>query len=102
MSSIAPSKGQDYLNVLLASEISVDLMTLFHKNPGVMDSIDGLARRIGYLPDAIRSDLDAIAGLGVVTKKKLGDRDVYSLDRRKDAEIQDIINNYLLNCKLNT
>lgn len=73
----------------------MDLMTLFHKNPGIMDTIDGLARRIGYLPTAIGADLDAILSLGVITKKKLGDREIYSLNKAKDSEVQTAIGDYL-------
>lgn len=91
------SDVQGYLDILLANEVRVDIMTLFHKNPGIMDSVEGLARRIGSVPEAIASDIDEIVKLGVVAKKKLGNRYIYCLDHSRDKEVQDAIANYLLN-----
>ena len=99
MSSVAGIDGQGYLDILLGSEVRVDLMTLFHKNPGIMDTIEGLARRIGYLPEAIRNDLEAILNLGVISKKKLGEHEIYSLNRARDDEVQSAIGDYLKNLK---
>jgi DNA-binding transcriptional ArsR family regulator len=91
--------GQGFLDILLGSEARVDLMTLFHKNPGIMDTIDGLARRIGYVPDKIGADLDAILSLGVISKRKMGGREIYSLNKARDSEVQTVIGDYLKNLK---
>ncbi len=90
-----PTKAQEYLDILLASEIRVDLMTLFHKNPGIMDTSEGIARRIGLLKEAVQTDLEEIAKLGVIGKKKFGAREIYFLNHSKDVEIQQSIGAYL-------
>jgi hypothetical protein len=87
------------MDVLLASEMRADLMTLFHKNPGIMDTPEGIARRMGHLQEAIQPDLDEISKLGVITKKKLGDREIYFLNHSKDREVQESIGNYLQTMK---
>lgn len=91
--------GQKFLGILLASETRADLMTLFHKNPGIMDTPDGIARRLGLLPERIQSDLDEISKLGIITKKKLGNHEIYYLNHARDTEVQQSIGTYLQTVK---
>jgi predicted transcriptional regulator len=97
--SISAANPQDYLDILLATEVRVDLMTLFHKNPGIMDTSEGIARRIGYLPEAVQTDLDEISKLGVITKRKMGQREIYFLNHARDKEVQDSIGSFLQSMK---
>lgn len=47
--------GSELLNRRLSSEAKAQLLLLFHKNPGLIDTIDGVARRIGRTINAIHS-----------------------------------------------
>ena len=83
------------LSELLASEIRGDLLTLFHRNPGLIDTIDGVARRIGRTAVAIESDVKDLAKLGVLKTKIIGKSEVIFLDRNKDREILESVADHL-------
>ncbi len=96
------SGGQEILNVLLANETRADLVYIFRKNPGLIDSADGVARRIGRNQEAIRQDVEELVKLGVLRTRRLGDSTatvVISLDRQKDREIQNDVGKFLQNLK---
>ncbi|MDH2899692.1 MAG: hypothetical protein PXY39_01850 [archaeon] len=91
--------GQEILSVLMANETRADLVTLFRKNPGLMDSLEGVARRIGRSQSAIQDDIAELVKLGVLRSRKLGTHDVISIDSLKDKEIQNEVGSFLQNLK---
>ena len=88
------------LDTLLASETRADLLTLFHRNPGIMDTPEGIALRIGSSKAAIQEDLGELVKLGILVKKQIGAHEVISLDTKRDREIQEAIANHLKGLKL--
>ena len=95
------ASGQEILDVLLANETRADLVTMFRKNPGLVDSVEGVARRIGRTQAAVQEDVAELVKLGVLRTRKLGDREVISIDRLKDKEIQNEVGEFLQNLKPN-
>lgn len=87
--------GENVLSKLLASEVRGELLSLFHRNPGLIDTIEGIARRIGRTPGLIEADLRALVELGVLTRKKMGSSEVIRLDRLKDKEVLDSVANQI-------
>ena len=85
--------------LLFSTEVKGDLLVLFHKNPGLMDTFDGVARRIGRVSKAIDSDVRDLVTLGVLKTKQVGAREVIFLDRSKDRETQATIVNHLKTLK---
>ncbi len=79
------------LAVLLGSEIRGDLLTLFHRNPGLIDTIEGVARRIGRTSDTIELDVKELVRIGVLKQKKIGVSEVVLFDRAKDKQILESI-----------
>lgn len=79
--------AEQILSTLLASETRGDLLVLFHRNPGLIDTIEGVARRIGRTPGSIQSDVRELVKLGVLKEKKVGGADVILLDRVRDREV---------------
>ena len=75
------------ISTLLGSEVRGDLLVLFHRNPGLIDTIEGVARRIGRRADTIQSDVRELVTLGVLREKKIGRTEVIFLDRAKDREL---------------
>jgi predicted transcriptional regulator len=57
---------------LLSSEVKGDLLVMFHKNPGIMDTMDGVARRIGRTASAVETDVEDLVKLGLLRKKRIG------------------------------
>lgn len=89
------SEGKDLLNKLLSSEIRGDLLVLFHRNPGLIDTVEGVARRIGRAPSSVEADVQDFIGLGILRVRKIGESEVVSLNRSKDKEIQGIVADHI-------
>jgi predicted transcriptional regulator len=91
----SPSLTEDeFLSVsgkLLSSDIKVDVLKLFHGSPGLIDTLDGIALRIGRKRSEIGEDVTALLELGVLLKKQIGKSEVIYFDTAKDSEIQEKI-----------
>lgn len=81
--------------LLFSTEVKGDLLVLFHKNPGLIDTFEGVARRIGRNGKTIDSDARDLISLGVLKARQIGAREVIFLDRTKDKETQLSIVDYL-------
>ena len=83
------------MSTLLASEVRGDLLILFHKNPGLIDTVDGIARRIGRTTISVISDVRELLQLGLLKQERIGASEVVFLDRAKDREILELVANHL-------
>ncbi|MEM2226508.1 MAG: RAD55 family ATPase [Candidatus Bathyarchaeia archaeon] len=68
---------------LLDSEVKAELLALFHTNPGLSDSIEGIARRLGRSAEEIRSDLRDLVEMGLLNVVEL-----FSYNPKRGAEIE--------------
>jgi len=73
---------------LIGTEIKAELLRLFHMNPGILDTVDGIARRIGRMPNDVKTEISMLVELGVLRKERFGNLDVVSLNTSGDKEIQ--------------
>jgi predicted transcriptional regulator len=87
--------GSEVLSTLLASEVRGDLLVLFHRNPGLIDTVDGVARRVGRTTIAVISDVRELLQLGVLRQKRIGNSEVVFLDRARDQELLESVANHL-------
>jgi predicted transcriptional regulator len=85
------SEGGELLDKLLSSDVKAELLALFHGSPGIIDRLDGVARRIGRTASEIEADVKDLVDLGVLLEKKFGGSEVIYFDRKKDAEIRQVI-----------
>lgn len=83
--TIVPEK---MLEMLLASETKGELLILFHKNPGLIDSLEGIARRVGKTVRAIEEEVNDFIKLGILRTKPIGNGQAIYLDLERDREIQ--------------
>jgi predicted transcriptional regulator len=90
----------DVLSTLLASEVRGDLLVLFHRNPGLIDTVDGIARRIGRATISVISDVRELLQLGVLKQKRIGASEVVFLDRAKDRQLLDSVAKHLKTLKI--
>ena len=56
-----------------------------------MDTIDGVARRIGRTASVVETDVEDLVKLGLLRKKRIGKLEVVLLNREVDKKIQDSI-----------
>src|SRR5437660_12276239 len=83
----------------VSTEIKGDLSVPFHKNPGLIDSLDGVARRIGRIGTAIQADVQDMVSVHILGARQIGGREIIFLDRSGDKAAQESILNYLKNLK---
>jgi len=76
---------------LLSSDVKLELLTLFHSNPGLIDKIDGIALRIGRNGNEIEKHVKDLLDVGLLVVKKIGESEVICLDVMRDNEIQQMI-----------
>jgi len=72
---------------LIGTEIKAEVLHLFHMNPGILDTVDGIARRVGRMPKDVETEIQPLVELGVLRKERFGNLDVVSLNTSKDREI---------------
>ena len=89
------SEARQIIATLLSNDVRGELLALFHRNPGLVDTIDGVARRIGRLGTAIENDVQELVSLGILKTKMIGTSEVLILDRAKDREILDAVANHI-------
>ena len=75
-------------------------MSLFHRNPGLIDTIESVARRVGRTREFIEQDVDALVELGVLVRKKIGNSEVIRLDALKDKQILESVANHIRTIKV--
>ncbi len=93
------SKERELLDRLLSSEVKGELLLLFHRNPGMIDTMENVARRIGREAKTIETDMRDLVDLGLVKTRHIGRFEVFALDRARDKELQDTIANYIRSLK---
>ncbi len=85
------SQAGQMINRLLGSEARGDLLMLFHRNPGIIDTLEGVALRIGRRAESIEADLKDFVDLEILRTRRIGNSNVFSLDRGKDRETQQLL-----------
>jgi hypothetical protein len=89
------SGGKELMERLLGTESKGELLMLFHRNPGIVDTLDGVARRLGKHGLQIEADIDDFLDLGILVKTEAGKMVLISFSKEKDAEIQDSISSFI-------
>ncbi len=89
----------ELLERLLSSEVKGELLILFHGNPGLVDTVDAIARRIGRTGAEITEDVKDFISLGIIQQRTIGKTSVVQLNRTRDKEIQKSLGSYLSTLK---
>jgi len=80
---------QELSEKLIGTEIKAELLRLFHMNPGILDTVESIARRIGRMPKDVENEISPLVELGVLRRERFGKLDVVSLNTSKDREVQE-------------
>jgi len=84
---------------LFSTQAKGDLLILYHLNPGLIDTIDAVARRIGRTAKEIDEDVRDLVTIGVLRTSKIGSHEVITFDKSKDDEAQESIVSHLKTIK---
>jgi hypothetical protein len=96
---VAMKNGKEVLDRLLTSEAKGEILTLYHRNPGLVDTLDGVCRRIGRNREQIETDVNEFVEMGILKNVKVGKLSLFALDAQKDQEIQLSIAEYFRSLK---
>lgn len=88
--------GKELLDRLFSSQSKGELLFLFHSNPNLADTLEGIANRLNLDIDVLVRDVDELLKVGLLKKKCFQDAEVFFLDEQKDMEIQEMIAEYMV------
>lgn len=80
---------------VVSTDIMSDLLVLLHRNPGLVDTKEQIARRIGRSPKSITKEITDLIDIGMLTMTQIGKLEVLKLDRKRDEEIQGVVADYI-------
>jgi predicted transcriptional regulator len=70
-------------------------MKLYQKNPNLIDTVEGVAKRIGQTASQVESDVGKLVDLGILVKIPSGKTTVLVLDKKRAKEIDTKIESML-------
>jgi len=73
---------------LLGSDAKLEILALFHKNPELVDRMEGVSRRIGRELSEVEADMRDLVDIGVLHAGKAESANVIYYDQKNHAEIQ--------------
>ena len=76
------------ISKLLGSDVKLEILALFHKNPGLTDRIDGVSRRIGRNTGEIEAEVKDLIDIGVLRTRTVETSNMIYYDQKNDVEIQ--------------
>lgn len=89
--------GNEIVRAILSSVTSLEIMSLFNTNPNLIDTTEGVAKRLGLGPEKIESDLNKLVSTGLLKKRTASKSPVFMLDKAKakeaDRQIQAALDN---------
>lgn len=65
------------------SDEKVRLIAFFRRNPGVIETIDGLSRRLALPRARLESQIHDVVSTGLLRERRIGDRVVVMVDRER-------------------
>lgn len=70
------------------SSLKIQVIVFFHENPGVIETVEGLARRIGTNAEAIRKEVADHVSLGFLRERGVGTKTVLVYDPARENDIR--------------
>jgi hypothetical protein len=83
--------------VWVDSDLKAQIILFYNNNPGVVETMEGLAKRLGTNVENLRQDIAAHVELGLVKERQLGDKTVLVYDRNRRNDIESFITEQLRN-----
>lgn len=79
------------LELWVDSESKVRLLAFYRRNPGVIETIEGLAQRLAYPAGLLERELRDHVELGLVKERVVGAKRLYLFDRSRFAELESLV-----------
>ncbi|MHB8586386.1 MAG: hypothetical protein ACYDDF_11205 [Thermoplasmatota archaeon] len=72
----------------LDSESKVRLLVFFRQNPGLIDTLQGLAQRLAVPPGRMERDVERVVELGLVKEREISGKKVYYFERMRAKDLE--------------
>ncbi|MHB8633458.1 MAG: hypothetical protein ACYDBQ_05740 [Thermoplasmatota archaeon] len=79
------------MEMWMASDLKVQVLVFFHDNPGVIETVEGLARRLGVPLEDLEKEIQGQVALGLLQERQADRMKVLVFDRKREAELQKAI-----------
>lgn len=73
------------------SPLKVQIVSFYHHNPGMIETVEGLAQRIGSDPEMVRKTVADHVKLGFLRERNLGTLKVIVYDPNTEKRLQDFV-----------
>lgn len=83
------------LELWVDSTLKVQVVVFFHNNPGIIETVEGLARRLGTNAENLRKEIAGHVAIGVLREEKCDGLTLLMYDRRKERDVQRYIEGQL-------
>ena len=92
--------SEETIKASLSSATTVEMISLFKNNPNIVDTVEGVALRMGITKDKIEADISNLTKLGVLKTKYIGKTPVLFVDKKRAEEIDSLTNKTLFSGKI--
>ncbi len=82
-----PAELDSFYRRTLSSNLLADTLVLFRNNPGLVDTVDAVARRLGVSPMKLKAETDAMRRVGILKEEKISGFDILSFDLAADEVV---------------
>jgi hypothetical protein len=79
------------MELWVATDLKVQVLVFYHDNPGVIETMEGLALRLGTNVEALRREIAGHVALGLIQEKKAGTHTLLIFDRKREDEVRKTI-----------
>ena len=73
------------------SPLKVQIVSFYHRNPGIIETVEGLAQRIGSDPEMVRKTVADHLKLGFLRERNLGALKVIVFDPTTEKRLQEYV-----------
>ena len=73
------------------SPLKVQIVSFYHQNPGIIETVEGLARRMGSDPEVMRRIVADHVKIGFLRQRSLGSAKVLLFDRQGEQKLQEYV-----------
>jgi len=80
---------------LVDSDVKAELLVFFYNNPGAMDTVEGIARRVGRGSKVVEKNIVDLVELGFLNRRQVGGREILALNYSRYKDLEKMIVKYI-------
>ncbi|MDD5502702.1 MAG: hypothetical protein PHH26_04465 [Candidatus Thermoplasmatota archaeon] len=86
-----PKDIKKLFEVWISSDMKCQVLVFFHNNPGVVETLEGLAKRMGVSVEALEKEISDHVTLGLLKERQVDHKKVLIYNKEKESEIERFI-----------